>query len=237
MPRHRERRQRHTSGPDRRRYHEVRVTSTITSCCRHSGRGPSTGRGLVSALLETTPAEHRAPLGWAERDRGLAATVRTPDGERDARAAIGVCLPVRGAAPLAGRTAPGHVFECPVGKEPLLASRPDEVGTAGRALQVPVFEVHRADPLLSLAALLLPAALAGQGLLCASPVAGLHVEGMLLDVLDDVLLLDLALETPERALDRFALLHLHFSHWRCHPLTAERRQPVGVTSPDRDVLR
>ena len=40
---------------------------------------------------------------------------------------------------------------------------------------------------------------------------------MLLDVLDDVFLLNLSLETPERAFDRFALLNLHFSHYNHTP--------------------
>src|SRR5262245_23077949 len=60
------------------------------------------------------------------------------------------------------------------------------------------------------ASLLLARALAGEGLLGAAFVAGLQVKGMLLDVLDDVLLLDLALEPPEGTLDRFAFLNLHF---------------------------
>src|SRR4030095_3690797 len=43
-------------------------------------------------------------------------------------------------------------------------------------------------------------------------VAGFQVEGVLLDVLDDVFLLDLPLERAEGACDRFALLDFDFSH-------------------------
>jgi hypothetical protein len=35
---------------------------------------------------------------------------------------------------------------------------------------------------------------------------------MLLDILDDIFLLNLTLETAEGAFDRFAVLHFHFSH-------------------------
>jgi hypothetical protein len=42
---------------------------------------------------------------------------------------------------------------------------------------------------------------------------------MLLDVLDDVFLLNLALEAAESALDRLAFLNLDFSHALIHPLT------------------
>jgi hypothetical protein len=42
---------------------------------------------------------------------------------------------------------------------------------------------------------------------------------MFLDVLDDVFLLDLPLETPKGALDRLALLDLYFSHVKITPLS------------------
>ena len=42
---------------------------------------------------------------------------------------------------------------------------------------------------------------------------------MLLDVLDDVFLLNLALEAAESAFDRLAFLNLDFSHALKHPLT------------------
>ena len=42
---------------------------------------------------------------------------------------------------------------------------------------------------------------------------------MLLDVLDDVFLLNLALEAAECAFDRLAFLNLDFSHALKHPLT------------------
>src|SRR5712672_1538122 len=53
---------------------------------------------------------------------------------------------------------------------------------------------------------------ASERLLGPSLVAGFQVEGMLLDILDDVFLLNLPLEPAESALDRFALLDFDFSH-------------------------
>jgi hypothetical protein len=46
----------------------------------------------------------------------------------------------------------------------------------------------------------------------------LQVERVLLDVLDDVFLLHLPLETAERALDRLAILDFDFSHAYNTPL-------------------
>ena len=67
-------------------------------------------------------------------------------------------------------------------------------------------------PLVQIPALLLPTPLPGQRLLCATLVSRLQIERMLLDILDDIFLLNLTLETAEGAFDRFAVLHLHFSH-------------------------
>src|SRR5215510_15936706 len=64
------------------------------------------------------------------------------------------------------------------------------------------------DLLLALAADLLAASLASQRLLGPALVAGLQIEAVLLDVLDDVFLLDLPLEATEGVFDRFALLDL-----------------------------
>jgi hypothetical protein len=52
---------------------------------------------------------------------------------------------------------------------------------------------------------------------------------MFLDILDDIFLLHFALETAERALDRLAVLHLHFSQAAAPPITAERG---NSTTPD-----
>src|SRR5687768_8933488 len=75
-------------------------------------------------------------------------------------------------------------------------------------------ETPRGQPggvlLLRLAANLLPIAFPRQRLLRALLVARLQIEAVLLDVLDDVFLLDLALETPEGVFDRLALLDLDF---------------------------
>jgi hypothetical protein len=66
--------------------------------------------------------------------------------------------------------------------------------------------------LLRFAAELLAIPLPRECLLGSPLVAGLQVEGMLLDVLDDVFLLDLPLEPAEGAFNRFALLYFDFSH-------------------------
>jgi len=61
------------------------------------------------------------------------------------------------------------------------------------------------------ATLLLARSLARQRLLGAAPVAWFQIEGMLLDILDDIFLLDLPLEPAKRAFDGLAILHFHFS--------------------------
>jgi hypothetical protein len=59
---------------------------------------------------------------------------------------------------------------------------------------------------------LLPIPFAGESLLGPSLVAGFQIEGMLLDIFDDVFLLDLPLEPAESAFDGLALLNFDFSH-------------------------
>jgi hypothetical protein len=66
--------------------------------------------------------------------------------------------------------------------------------------------------LLRFAPELLAIPLPRECLLRSSLVAGFQIEGMLLDILDDVFLLNLPLESAEGALDRFALLNFDFSH-------------------------
>src|SRR5688572_32983111 len=68
------------------------------------------------------------------------------------------------------------------------------------------------NPLLGLPAHLLAIALPGERLFRASLVARLQVKGVLLDVLDDVFLLHLALEPPQRAFDRLTFLQFHLGH-------------------------
>jgi hypothetical protein len=65
--------------------------------------------------------------------------------------------------------------------------------------------------LVGFATLLLPRTLTRERLLGAAPIAGLQVEGMLLDILDDIFLLNLPFEPAKRAFDRLAFLHFHFS--------------------------
>jgi hypothetical protein len=52
-------------------------------------------------------------------------------------------------------------------------------------------------------------------------VTRLQIERVLLDILDDVFLLNLALEATEGALNGFAFLNLDFSHAKKHPLTRQ----------------
>jgi hypothetical protein len=83
-----------------------------------------------------------------------------------------------------------------------------------------------AAPGLGFPADLLAIALAGQRLFCSALVARLQVEAVLLDVLDDVFLLYLALETAKGVLDRFALLDLDLGQNLKHPQTmVKRRKP------------
>src|SRR5689334_3047351 len=72
--------------------------------------------------------------------------------------------------------------------------------------------------LVGFAALLLARPLPRQRLLGAAAIARLQIEGMLLDILDDIFLLNLPLEAAKRALDGLAILHFHFSQARLHPL-------------------
>jgi hypothetical protein len=65
--------------------------------------------------------------------------------------------------------------------------------------------------LIRLAALLLPRTLARERLLGAAPIARFQVERMLLDILDDIFLLNLPLETAKRAFNGLAFLHFDFS--------------------------
>src|SRR5204863_9329516 len=66
--------------------------------------------------------------------------------------------------------------------------------------------------LLQLAPELLAITLSGEGLLRPPLVTGFQIEGMLLDILDDVFLLNLPLEPAESALNRLALLNFDFRH-------------------------
>ena len=62
----------------------------------------------------------------------------------------------------------------------------------------------------------LAAAFAGQCLFDAFFLAGLQIEGVFLDFLNDVFLLNFAFETPERIFDGFAFLNADFSQ-SIHP--------------------
>jgi hypothetical protein len=66
--------------------------------------------------------------------------------------------------------------------------------------------------LLQLSPELLAIPLARERLFRSPFVAGFQIEGMFLDILDDVFLLDLTLEPAESAFNRFALLDFDFRH-------------------------
>ena len=65
---------------------------------------------------------------------------------------------------------------------------------------------------------LLAAPLSGQCLLRTTLVTRLQIEGVFLNVLDDVLLLHLAFESTQGTLDRFTILNSNFRQLRFHPL-------------------
>ena len=64
--------------------------------------------------------------------------------------------------------------------------------------------------------LFLAAPLAGQSLLEAALLARLHVVGVALDLFDDVLLLNFALESSQRSIEGLAILKYDFSHVAMH---------------------
>jgi len=51
------------------------------------------------------------------------------------------------------------------------------------------------------------------------PFTGLQVEGVPLNLLDDIFLLHFALKPPQRILERFTFLQPYFSHPARHPQT------------------
>src|SRR5437867_2326010 len=98
--------------------------------------------------LETFAAEHRPTLRRPERHRGFLAACRAVRRRlhslpRDGPARRGAGRPL-GLARLAPL---GLVLEILVGKEELLAGRPDELGAAIHAVQRLVLELHRSLPL------------------------------------------------------------------------------------------
>jgi hypothetical protein len=172
--------------------------------------------------LEAFFAENRTSLCWLEGDRGLLAASRA---SRDGFHSLASDGARRTAGPLsfARFTTLRFVLEVLVGEKLLLSRRPDELRAAVNALKDPILELHRSLPrrvgrrhfrasLFELAPELLAVALSRQGLFCPALITWFQVEGMLLDVLDDVFLLDLPFEPAEGTFDRLALLDFYFSH-------------------------
>ena len=106
---------------------------------------------------------------------------------------------------LAGFAPFGFVLEVLVREEQLLTRSPYELNAAIDTAQLLVLELRTSSPLarryFELTTLPLASALARKRLLGATLVSRFQVEGMLLDILDDVFLLNLPLEAAERALD------------------------------------
>jgi len=69
---------------------------------------------------------------------------------------------------------------------------------------------------------LFPVALAGQRTLDPRFLSRLQIEGVSLDLLDNVLLLDLSLEAPKSVFERFTILQLYFSQIKLHLPTGPR---------------
>jgi hypothetical protein len=67
-------------------------------------------------------------------------------------------------------------------------------------------------PLFRVASLFLSVTFARQRLFGPTLVSGFQVEGMLLDILDDIFLLHLPFEPPKSAFNRLAVLNLDFRH-------------------------
>src|SRR5262245_21264284 len=172
--------------------------------------------------LETLFAEDGAPLRRPEGHGRLLPAGRT-GGHRFHSFAGGSGASGPGGALALARLAPLRlVLEVLVGEKLLLARRPDELRAAVHAPEDPVLELHRSLPrrgrsLLQLAPELLAITLSCECLLRPPLVTGFQIEGVLLDIFDDVFLLNLPLEPAESALNRFALLNLHFSHANTPP--------------------
>ena len=83
----------------------------------------------------------------------------------------------------------------------------DVNGVAAPVRPEPPLDLIRFPPLL------LAQSLPRKRFFCPALLSGFHVEAMLLDFLDDVFLLHLALETAQSIFQRFTLLDDDFSHW------------------------
>lgn len=86
--------------------------------------------------------------------------------------------------------------------------------------------------LLDFAPALFPIAFAGQSLLYAFLLARFQIEGVTLDLFNDVLSLNLPLEAAQGVLYRFALLQFYFCQLKIHPQTDHK----FTSRPIRKVL-
>jgi hypothetical protein len=141
---------------------------------------------------------------------------------------------------LASFAAFGLVLEILVVEEVLFSRCENKFGSALRALQIPILELRHNPNLVSsnglwngqvetcppvlfdFPARLFPVALAGQRTLDPRFLSRLQIEGVSLDLLDNVLLLDLSLEAPKSVFERFTILQLYFSQIKLHLPTRPR---------------
>jgi hypothetical protein len=84
---------------------------------------------------------------------------------------------------------------------------------SGRAASQPIRKLTASFIRLTVPAALLAIALSCQRLLYALLLPGLQIKRVTLDLLDDVLLQDLALKTLQRALQALAFMYLNFGQW------------------------
>ena len=89
------------------------------------------------------------------------------------------------------------------------------------------FDLLVVSDLFRIPATLLPVPLTGQRLLSPQLLTRLQVEGVSLDLLDNVLLLDLTLEAAKGVFERLALLKLYFSQTK-YTSQLDQRVPMRV---------
>jgi hypothetical protein len=98
-----------------------------------------------------------------------------------------------------------------------LQQKPKRLCLGGLILGSAAPEPRRAGTLVRFAPLLLAQSLPRKRFFGPALFAGLHIEAVLLDFLNDVFLLHLALKTAQSILERFTLLNNDFCHFLNSP--------------------
>jgi hypothetical protein len=141
-------------------------------------------------------------------------------------------------------------------EEMLLSRCEDEVGSTINTFENAILKLRHIDPvpryqpelcrtfrnggtgrsrrssLFHFPAILLPVSLAGQRLLSPELLTRLQVKGVAFHFLDDVLLLDFALEAAKGVFERFALLKLNFRQTKYTSLLDHKIRCAAVDSRD-----